>query len=374
MVADPELSQSQAFARLPSAASGRGARGRLGLSFVQSRHRREQRVYLNRATRAILLARSKLKVAPIPLKITPVSGAPDGGHKTMRAGLGMGWREGEFFNEANFRLAFHDLLDPEYGYTPGAQIQALGLTLRHYPRRNHTRLEKFTLLDILSLSPVDALFASPSWRINAALDTIQHNNCRFCRTGNINGGIGAAAETSWLSREVYFGFADLAGEFGSVFNGNHRLGGGLTFGAMADISDRWKFAVSGSYLNFPLGDKSDEWRISAQQRYTLLQEFRFAIRIQSARPYPGVSAEPARLLLNGSGQKHGLLSRFLIIENPIERTADYSAPEAHDEVHKTPDLPCRGTFTCSILDAAFTFTCRSACTDTLLPGKNNHDH
>ena len=42
---------------------------------------------------------------------------------------------------------------------------------------------------------------------------------------------------------------------------------------MADISDRWKFAVSGSYLNFPLGDKSDEWRISAQQRYTLYKNF-----------------------------------------------------------------------------------------------------
>ena len=56
--------------------------------------------------RSILLARSKLKVKPVPMKITPISGAPDQGHKTMRAGLGVGWREGEFFHEANFRLAF----------------------------------------------------------------------------------------------------------------------------------------------------------------------------------------------------------------------------------------------------------------------------
>jgi hypothetical protein len=91
--------------------------------------------------RSILLARSKLKVRPVPMKITPIGGAPDQGHKTMRAGLGVGWREGEFFNEANFRLAFHDLLDPEYGYTPGAQIQALGVTLRHYRRSDHTRIE-----------------------------------------------------------------------------------------------------------------------------------------------------------------------------------------------------------------------------------------
>jgi hypothetical protein len=47
-----------------------------------------------------------LKVRPVPTEITPVSGAPDQGHKTMRTGLGVGWREGEFFHEANFRLAF----------------------------------------------------------------------------------------------------------------------------------------------------------------------------------------------------------------------------------------------------------------------------
>jgi hypothetical protein len=272
VVADPALSQSQAFARLPP--QRQAAVLEVASDYLLYKTATEENSALfEMRNKTVLLARSKLKVAPSPLKITPVTGAPDGGHQTMRAGLGMGWREGEFFNEANFRLAFHDLLDPEYGYTPDAQIQALALTLRHYPRRNHTRLEKFTLLDILSLSPVDALFASPSWRMNAGLDTIQHNKCRFCRTGNIISGFGAAAETSWLSREVYFGFADLAGEFGSVFNGNHRLGGGLTFGAIADISDRWKFAVSGSYLNFPLGEKSDEWRISAQQRYTLHKNF-----------------------------------------------------------------------------------------------------
>jgi Domain of unknown function (DUF4105) len=268
LAADPSLSQSEAFARL---APQRQAAVLDVASdyFLYKAATEENSASFEARNKTILLARSKLKVAPIPFKIRPVSGAPDGGHKTMRAGLGAGWREGEFFNEANFRLAFHDLLDPEYGYTPGAQIQALGLTLRHYPRRDHTRVEKFILLDILSLSPVDSLFASPSWKINAGLDTIQHNQCRFCRTGNINGGIGVAAESSWLNREVYFGFADFASEFGPVFNGNHRLGGGLTLGAMTDITERWKFAVSGSYLNFPLGDKSDEWRISAQHRYTL---------------------------------------------------------------------------------------------------------
>ncbi|MPZ76088.1 MAG: DUF4105 domain-containing protein [Deltaproteobacteria bacterium] len=268
MIAEPSLSQSQEFARLPP--QRRAAVLEVASDYLLYKAATEKDsapfVLLNKT---ILLARSKLKVASTPFKITPVTGAPDQGHKTMRAGLGFGWREGEFFNEANFRLAFHDLLDPEYGYTPHAQIEALGLTLRHYAHRNHTRIETFTFLDILSLSPVDSLFASPSWKINAGLDTIRHDQCRFCRIGNLNTGLGLAAESALLKSEVYFGFAELASEFGSVFNGNHRIGGGATVGALAEITERWKLALSGTYLNFPLGDKSDEWRFSAQHRYTL---------------------------------------------------------------------------------------------------------
>src|SRR5918999_5649730 len=195
MVADPKLSPSEAFTRLP--AERQAAILEVVSDYLLYKGATEENsASFEARNKSILLARSKLKVAPIPFNIRPVSGAPDAGHKTMRAGLGAGWREGEFFNEANFRLAFHDLLDPEYGYTPGAQIQALGLTLRHYPRRSHTRLEKFTLLEILSLSPVDALFASPSWKMNAALDTIQRDKCRFCRAVNFNTGFGLAAESS----------------------------------------------------------------------------------------------------------------------------------------------------------------------------------
>lgn len=219
--------------------------------------------------KAILVARSKLRVPFVARTIRPFTGPPDQGHRIMRAGLGVGWREGEVFSEVNFRLAFHDLLDPEYGYTPDAQIEALGISLRHYAGSRHTRIERFTLVDIVSLSPVNALFQSPSWKIATGFKTIEHNGCRFCRIGNLNGGIGIAAESSLFKREVYFGFADLAAEYGRVFNRDHRIGAGASAGALIDVTERWKIGVSAGYLEFPLGDRSGEWRISAQQRFTL---------------------------------------------------------------------------------------------------------
>src|SRR4030095_16832352 len=87
---------------------------------------------------SVLLARSDIKTTTAAREYRPFSGPPDQGHRVLRAGLGAGWRDREFFSEANFRLAFHDLLDPEYGYTPDAQIEALGVALRRYhPQRTY---------------------------------------------------------------------------------------------------------------------------------------------------------------------------------------------------------------------------------------------
>jgi hypothetical protein len=54
-----------------------------------------------------------------------------------------------------------------------------------------------------------------------------------------------------------------------VFDRDYRIGGGITVGTFADVTERWKIGLSGTYLQFPIGEKSGEWRISAQQRYAL---------------------------------------------------------------------------------------------------------
>jgi hypothetical protein len=230
--------------------------------------RADPKVY-QKQNQSVLVARSTLQVPSPGGPIEPFTGPPEQGHKIMRAGLGSGWREGEPFGELNFRLAFHDLLDPEYGYTPDAQIEVLGLALRYYPERRHTRVERLTVVDIVSLSPMNALFQSPSWKIATGFKTLQHEDCRFCRVGNLDAGIGIAAESAWFKREIYFGFAEAAAEYGSVLDRGYRVGAGATAGLLVDVTERWKIGVSGTFLNFMAGDKAGEWRTGAQQRYTL---------------------------------------------------------------------------------------------------------
>ena len=268
IVDQPNIALSEAFARLHP---GRQAAVLEVASdyFLYRAATQDDPALFEAHNKTVLLARSRLKVSAPATVYRPFSGSPDLGHNIIRAGVGLGWREGEFFSEANFRLAFHDLLDPEYGYTPDAQVEVLSIALRHYQQRNHTRIERFTLLNIVSLSPVDSLFLQPSWKLDTGFDTIQRNSCRFCLVGRANGGLGLAAESRWLKREVYFGFAEIVSEYGKSFDHGHRIGGGLSVGVLADVTDRWKVAATTAYLGFPLGEKKPEWRVSAQQRFTL---------------------------------------------------------------------------------------------------------
>lgn len=234
--------------------------------------------------RELLLKRSLLKVQPENVAISPFTNRPDSGHGTSRASVGVGWRNKQLYEEYAIRAAYHDLLDPEKGYTPDAQIEALSLAVRQYSPTSwqdssfaknlsdtQIRIERFTLLNMISLSPMDGLFHAPSWKFGLGMNTIRHNNCRLCSNGYLNGGIGGSIESHWLKRELFFAFAEAEANYSSAYEERHRIGGGGTAGMLADLTDRWKMLVSGTYLRYPLGNKGDDFRWTVGQRVALLQ-------------------------------------------------------------------------------------------------------
>ncbi len=233
---------------------------------------------LKERNRAVLTARSQLRIPSPEFAVVPFAKQPELGHRTSRASVGAGWRNNDTFEEVTVRAGYHDLLDPEIGYTPDAQIELASISLRHYNRVDQTRIEGATLANVLSLSPIDSVFHAPSWKINAGMDTIRFGSCQLCSNGVLNGGIGAAAESHWLKREVIFAFAEAEANYSRAYQEDHRVGGGGTVGLLADLTDRWKLMASGTYLRYALGDKSDDFRWFVGQRFTLLQNL--ALRLE----------------------------------------------------------------------------------------------
>jgi hypothetical protein len=223
--------------------------------------------------RAILTARSQLRIPSEEFKVAPFAKQPELGHKTSRAAVGAGWRNNDTFEEVTVRAGYHDLLDPEVGYTPDAQIEIASVSLRHYNRMDQTRIERATLANVLSLSPIDSVFRAPSWKFNVGMHTIKHNECQLCSNGVMNVGIGGAMESRLLKREVLFAFAEAEANYSRAYEEQHRIGGGGTVGMLVDVSDQWKLMATGTYLKYGLGEQSDDIRWFVGSRYTMSQNW-----------------------------------------------------------------------------------------------------
>jgi hypothetical protein len=291
LVDDPSVVKTESFLALPLARQTLVMDIASDYLLLKSAGDSESAKTAKERNRDILTVRSKIKLPPEPMSIRPFTDRPDEGHGTSRAGVGIGWRNDQLYEELAIRAAYHDLLDPEKGYTPDAQIEALSLAVRQYSPTSwqessfeknlsdtQVRIERFTLLDMVSLSPMDALFHAPSWKFGVGMNTIRFNECRLCSNGYFSGGIGGSAERHWFKRELFFAFAEAEANYSHAYAEDHRAGGGGTIGLLTDLTDRWKLMASGTYLRYALGDKSDDFRWFVGQRFTLLQNL--ALRLE----------------------------------------------------------------------------------------------
>ena len=219
----------------------------LGLAYDLLRHRfLSQRVTRSESvelSRRLLAARSRVPYAgqPAPAPARPAA-SPDQGHGTARVSLESGFWAHEPYVELRIRPAFHGLLDPQGGYTRGAEIQFLDTALRVLPEESRVRLQELVLLDVLSLAPRDRLFEPISWRFDTGLRTrlLAEHGDRL------------EAEPVWRSR----GGAGLAYQLGPVLA---YLMGEATLDVAPALANDVALGP-GAELGFYLGSPADLWR------------------------------------------------------------------------------------------------------------------
>lgn len=217
----------------------------------------------------LLTLRSRLPVASAPGTAWPYATQPEHGHDSTRLGLGLGRRAGEEFLELNARAAYHDLLDPDPGYTPDAQIEVMDLAVRYYPAQDAVRLQRLTVLDMVSLNPAEGLLKAPSWRVRAGWERIRQPACGDCLNFTLNGGMGSAWTWNEQPRVVVFALPEFDADFSRAFRDRYRLGAGITLGLSASLTDRWKLLTSTGYWRYPWSDTGDEGRLFLGQSYAL---------------------------------------------------------------------------------------------------------
>ncbi len=275
LIQDPTVASTQAFRQLPQ------ARQTFLLDLVSDFLRYKSRTDKNKESQyrannqSILISRSQIKIPSAPFEIRPFTLSPEQGHETARMGVGFGWRNDALFEHIDIRAVYHDLLDPDTGYTLDSQIELGRLALRHYHGHHQFRIEQFTLANVMSLAPIDSWFRWPSWKLSIEMNTVKTRSCELCSNGHFNAGAGGALETHMFQREVFFLFADIDANVSGAYDENHRVGGGVSAGVIANLTDRWKWRVSTGYLGYLFGDQSDDIHISVGQRWTFAKNLAF---------------------------------------------------------------------------------------------------
>ncbi|MHB8730057.1 MAG: Lnb N-terminal periplasmic domain-containing protein [Sulfuricaulis sp.] len=233
--------------------------------------------------RDLLLARSRLDVPSQRPDVPEPAVRPDQGHKTSRMALGVGRHDGRTYEEFRLRPTYHDLMDDDGGYTRGAQIEFFDMAFRHYRGEDGLRLEHFTPLDIVSLTPRDEFFHPVSWKINIGW-TRQH----FAANDEplvfrMNGGPGLAYNMpgSHDGHSIYYGYFEASLDVGQRYDHAYALGAGPSIGWITDLSDRWRVNLYARALRYGIGGAHDSRALVLEQRYSLTRQS--ALRLELSR-------------------------------------------------------------------------------------------
>lgn len=201
----------------------------------QNVERKLDRVEYREKSFALLRERSGLKTEanykPIEQGQTPLKA-----HKSARAAMSFGFRNGEAFQEIMLRPAYHSLIDNTYAYLKGAEINFLNFTARHYDNSNKYVLQNIDLVGIKSLSPRNAVFKPISYTISGSID--REMNPKTEDEGyvfNLKGGAGVTYE---LHEHLWFyGMLNAQAAYGGFLERNQWAGAGFGAGIISDFGD-----------------------------------------------------------------------------------------------------------------------------------------
>jgi hypothetical protein len=208
---------------------------------------------------------------------------PDEGHGTSRLTIGGGRRDGANFVELRARPVFHELMDPEPGYVRGAQIEFFDLAVRDYSNGIGARVEEFTPLRIVSISPRNDFFTPLSWKIDTGWSRRRLADGSEPLVFNVHGGPGLAwsvPDTSRSSTLVY-AFIESTLQADTRLENNYALGIGPRIGALVDLTSRWRAEAYAYEQSFFAGDTDTYWNSGLRQRYTLARDW--ALRLDLSR-------------------------------------------------------------------------------------------
>ena len=225
---------------------------------------------LRKRTLQVLSARSKLPagdVFPAPRK---PEFRDDEGHGTARLSVGGGYTGEQWHGDINWRIAYHDVLDPSKGFSPGAQIE-MGDFYTRVTEDGDVRLQKLTLVNVLSLSHKTRFQNPVAWTVSAGLDRFNHEGSELYSRFNL--GFGRAwqlplglRDGKRLGSARLFALGDLTARADNQFDDGYQISAGVRAGWL------WQGRLNQEMIQFrwqpaALGDDTPRRELTVEEAF-----------------------------------------------------------------------------------------------------------
>jgi len=227
----------------------------------------------------LLTARSRLDVEGQTPQIPVPKVRPDQGHGSSRVTLGVGQKEGNDFQELSARATYHDIMDSDEGYVRGAELEFFSLALRHY-EFSPVKIEKFTPISILSLTPRDDFFQSKSWNFAAGWQRVRIPDGSEPLVFSLDGGAGGA----WSNQSataLWYALFESSTRLNQNLSDGFALGAGANAGVLFDLIPYWRLHGYIRGMRYFLGQKDTPMTYGLEQRISLGRDL--ALRFDFAR-------------------------------------------------------------------------------------------
>lgn len=209
----------------------------------------------------ILTARSEAGEPSSVYHPLPVPDPPESGHLTSRATLSGGVHDGDSFLEVAYRPAYHSLDDPAEGFNEGSQIIFSEAAVRWYPENGKIRLQKWDLIDIVSISPRDTLFRPVSWKVQTGFATRDFPGGDKSLVYTLNTGGGYAWKVSPLGLVYLLAEPEL--DVSGRYDRSFAFAMGGSAGIVCQAFERWGVLAQARFVYGLLGDREQGRRFTA---------------------------------------------------------------------------------------------------------------
>lgn len=281
---DPSYLESKEFTQLNDAGQARVLE--VAVSYVRYLvvKKKQRTPELRQRSLQLLSARSKI---PLQDKLFSSVSSPevrdDQGHQTHKLAFMYGEQNEERFAEIRGRIAYHDLVDLPAGYVKGAQIQMGDFHLRQ--QASDLQLQKFSVIDVFSISPRDEFQQPISWRVQTGWDRFITDNDDMFAHLDVGGGY-----SYLVGGSQFYGLLETRLKSGNGFDDDYQWSAGVHSGWLYQ-GEQVQLHLQGNWMPPIAGDESTYRDVSLDVGARLTSNLQ--IRLEAKRQLQSISSQTA---------------------------------------------------------------------------------